>query len=62
MGTITTMSDTVAVTVIRQDEPDEEETWALVADPYTAVAVSDPVVEAHPDPYAADCIVILTAL
>lgn len=61
MGTITTMSDTVAVLVIHE-EPEEQESWAEVADPYTVAKAQDAHVEAHPEAYATDCVVILTAL
>ena len=55
------MSDELGVLVI-VGEPEDEDTWAEIANPLTYARVIDPNVGAEARPHLTDCTVILTAL
>jgi len=61
VDTGTTMSDTMAVAVDREDLIDQE-SWAVVPDPLSRANVLDPLCDADVDADLTDCVVILTSL
>ena len=61
IDTGTTISDSTAVTV-EHEELIDQESWAIVPDPFTEATVQDPAVNADVTRDLTDCVVILTSL